>query len=306
LGSIIHSRRNALATGIIFCICGVGAVVEPREELSSDLSKIQTESRIVNWDIIDDVPGSDSEIWIRRDKSSKSLRLKRDKSSKSSKAATSSSASFNAPSPQPSTASSSSQPTACKDSNSVVFGDEPWTLRSSGNIFTSPLEGKTCKELEGMSSDHEKWCKAISSQTASEEKCALEACCFCGGGELVPLSCRNLGNWRLGPAEANWGCEDIEKDPNRKELCDVFKDTLFDGLTAAEACCTCGGGETHSAHATSADGRRLQDSSIKKVIRTTSLGESPGIPNLEYLGLGYDFIRGNPRGSSKGELDPGE
>ena len=35
------------------------------------------------------------------------------------------------------------------------------------------------------------------------------------------------------------------------------------------------------------------------------LGESPGLPNLEYLGLGYDLIRGNPRGSELNGLDPG-
>lgn len=35
------------------------------------------------------------------------------------------------------------------------------------------------------------------------------------------------------------------------------------------------------------------------------LGESPGVPSLEYLGLGYDILYGNPRGSDSGELDPG-
>ena len=34
-------------------------------------------------------------------------------------------------------------------------------------------------------------------------------------------------------------------------------------------------------------------------------GDSPGVPNLEYLGLGYDMIRGNPRGSESSEVDPG-
>ncbi len=35
------------------------------------------------------------------------------------------------------------------------------------------------------------------------------------------------------------------------------------------------------------------------------LGESPGIPNLEYLGLGYNIFEGNPRGSDISEADPG-
>ena len=37
----------------------------------------------------------------------------------------------------------------------------------------------------------------------------------------------------------------------------------------------------------------------------TDLGDSPGIPNLEFLGLGYDGLRGNPRGSFSSEIDPG-
>jgi hypothetical protein len=36
------------------------------------------------------------------------------------------------------------------------------------------------------------------------------------------------------------------------------------------------------------------------------LGESPGVPNLEYLGLGYNSVFGNPRGSSSSEVDPGK
>ncbi|KAL3778773.1 hypothetical protein HJC23_002679 [Cyclotella cryptica] len=35
------------------------------------------------------------------------------------------------------------------------------------------------------------------------------------------------------------------------------------------------------------------------------LGESPGVPGLEYLGLGYNFIFANPRGSPSSEIDPG-
>ena len=35
------------------------------------------------------------------------------------------------------------------------------------------------------------------------------------------------------------------------------------------------------------------------------LGESPGIPSLEYLGLGYNAITGNPRGTESSNIDPG-
>lgn len=44
---------------------------------------------------------------------------------------------------------------------------------------------------------------------------------------------------------------------------------------------------------------------IKDLTRREGLGESPGIPNLEYLGLGYNIFEGNPRGSDISEADPG-
>ena len=44
---------------------------------------------------------------------------------------------------------------------------------------------------------------------------------------------------------------------------------------------------------------------IKDSTRREGLGESPGIPNLEYLGLGYNIFEGNPRGSDISEADPG-
>ena len=43
----------------------------------------------------------------------------------------------------------------------------------------------------------------------------------------------------------------------------------------------------------------------KDLTNRVGLGESPGIPNLEYLGLGYNIFEGNPRGSDITEIDPG-
>lgn len=37
-----------------------------------------------------------------------------------------------------------------------------------------------------------------------------------------------------------------------------------------------------------------------------SPGESPGIRNIEFLGIGYDGLRGNPHGGISSELDPGK
>lgn len=50
--------------------------------------------------------------------------------------------------------------------------------------------------------------------------------------------------------------------------------------------------------------RRL-DIDFRDWTTRVGLGESGGIPNLEYLGLGYDIVFGNPRGSETSELDPG-
>lgn len=43
----------------------------------------------------------------------------------------------------------------------------------------------------------------------------------------------------------------------------------------------------------------------KDWVSREGLGDSPGIPGVEYLGLGYNIFKGNPRGTDKAELDPG-
>jgi hypothetical protein len=40
-------------------------------------------------------------------------------------------------------------------------------------------------------------------------------------------------------------------------------------------------------------------------VTSTGLGDSPGVPGVEYLGLGYNIFEGNPRGTGNSELDPG-
>jgi hypothetical protein len=40
-------------------------------------------------------------------------------------------------------------------------------------------------------------------------------------------------------------------------------------------------------------------------VTRSGLGENEGIPGIEYIGLGYNMLEGNPRGTSKSELDPG-
>jgi hypothetical protein len=40
-------------------------------------------------------------------------------------------------------------------------------------------------------------------------------------------------------------------------------------------------------------------------VTRSGLGENEGVPGIEYIGLDYNMLEGNPRGTSKSELDPG-
>jgi hypothetical protein len=42
-----------------------------------------------------------------------------------------------------------------------------------------------------------------------------------------------------------------------------------------------------------------------ELILRQGLGESPGVPSYEYLGIGYNAITGNPRGTESSNIDPG-
>jgi hypothetical protein len=193
---------------------------------------------------------------------------------------------------------------------------------------------------EGLVED---WCNFHQVNTYMG-KSAVQACCFCGGGSHVAVPCDDVPNWSLHASGSDKiiNCDfinDISSDT--ASFCARIETIQgSDGFTAMKACCACtdaegntggfrpkfdsdsyinGNGATPSLTPVTPV-RRLQgqppfeedpsESTPRKDVRdwTTrpGLGESPGIPNLEYLGLGYDGLRGNPRGSISSEIDPGK
>ena len=115
-------------------------------------------------------------------------------------------------------------------------------------------------------------------------------------------------------SKANWFCDAIKDHPGAG------------GYTVKDACCVCNGGfrplfgvDDSSSENIPSSRRKLvhegEDEETPTSVNVNynhyeymnriGLGESEGIPNLEYLGLGYDGLRGNPRGSSSSVLDPG-
>jgi hypothetical protein len=195
----------------------------------------------------------------------------------------------------------------------------------------SPLVGMTCADLEAYSTPeiNEEWCSLLSiDDTDTDGKCAIEACCFCGGGTHVDVQCENIPGWEMGNG---FGCDFIEKSADPAGFCEIFKEFAFGGMLPSDSCCVCGGGAkpvfNHSPWLSSYCANEeeppeeseespelihpsCESTSCRIVNRdwTTrvGLGESGGVPNLEYLGIGYDSLRGNPRGSFISEVDPGK
>jgi hypothetical protein len=121
----------------------------------------------------------------------------------------------------------------------------------------------------------------------------------------------------------------LPREEDQERFCEKFGDESFaeDGLTLREACCACGGGEEDYAAQNHMGRRNLQvddgaaaagaaaaalladgdqdETTFVDFTYKIGAGASRGVSNLEYLGLGYDIFRGNPRGSETSELDPG-
>lgn len=229
-------------------------------------------------------------------------------------------------SPQPSSEpsalpSNSKEPSFIPSTAPTTCVDEPnWTLPSTPySTLPDYFIGMSCSQLEGISSPeiHEQFCDTISLLDTGVEKCAREACCFCGGGKQTEVPCSDFGEWTLNGILT---CEDIAKSDNSDALCEAVKDYDYKGITGEEACCVCSGGEKYSTNPNT-QARETQEKKEHEEHRNLlhrekpvqfrdwtfreGLGESPGIRNLEYLGVGYDALRGNPRGSRFSEIDPG-
>jgi len=148
--------------------------------------------------------------------------------------------------------SPSSQPVgACKDlpkysSMGVPMPNEIWSMPPDSVWINSPFVNLTCYELERLVPknrpfEREKLCNFLS-QGIYSGPCALEACCFCGGGNRTSTfqpRCENLewNNMKAVGAELN--CEFIDALPKRSQdiWCNDFGDSTFDidRLTVKEA-----------------------------------------------------------------------
>ena len=222
------------------------------------------------------------------------------------------------------------KPTGCSDTaNWRMPGDSFWR--------ESILVDRTCDELKELSTPdlYMTWCDFLS-RGIFTDKCAKDACCFCGGGSHAPKSCTDMSGWSLLGGN-NIDCSYIEKLDDPGYFCNIMENDSFSlsGLTPGTACCVCGGGmklteypnQSNDASSvlpkfTPTAGRRRTQGSpatppfaedppgpviVDRRDWTTrsGLGESPGVPNLEFLGIGYHGFLGNPRGSDSSELDPG-
>jgi len=203
--------------------------------------------------------------------------------------------------------------------------DEPdWKVAGYNDESMASFKDLTCTELErfvanGDENQVETWCNYHRIHTGIG-KSAAEACCFCGGGTLAPTPCEDFPDWSLVSSGSDdlIGCDFIANLPNPKWFCNTIKNHAgAGGYMAKDACCVCSGGfrplfgEDEDSTPTRRKLVHEGDETLNvnynhyEYMTRVGLGESEGIPNLEYLGLGYDGLRGNPRGSSSSVLDPG-
>ncbi|KAL7547477.1 hypothetical protein ACHAWF_010770 [Thalassiosira exigua] len=242
-------------------------------------------------------------------------------------------------SPRPSISHSpslSTAPSMCVDLPQDLddINQTVWTMPSQSFWENSPFAGKTCSQLEQIvpedqAEERRQLCEFLC-QGIYSGFCAIEACCFCGGGRYAFESlCKNM-EWNQiekASTEFTCACDFIDALPKKNQLyfCENYGAASLskDGTNVKEACCACGGGvkalpdfedntQSQSKRMLNRDNTDsfetplLPDGNL--VIDFTSRsgsGDSPGIRNLQFLGLGYDLIRGNPRGSLSSELDPG-
>jgi len=126
---------------------------------------------------------------------------------------------------------------------------EDWVQPNDSIWKDSSYAGMTCLQLEQVfkPAGQEKFCQFLSQQVFSGP-CALEACCFCGGGQkaeqVFEPRCEDM-EWneaRDGGVEFN--CEVIDNVEDIEQYCNTFGDETLasDGLKLKDACeydCSC-------------------------------------------------------------------
>lgn len=147
------------------------------------------------------------------------------------------------------------------DSPSMCIGDLPkyingepqdeedWVQPSDPFWETSPYAGMTCLQLEQVfkPAGQENFCNFLSQQIFSGP-CALEACCFCGGGrkaeQVFEPRCEDMEWNEAKDGGVEFNCEAIDDAEDIDGYCDTFGGATFasDGLTLKDACeynCPC-------------------------------------------------------------------
>ena len=176
----------------------------------------------------------------------------------------------------------SDPPSTCE--NALGENGEDWVV--SETLELTSLRGKTCSELENLAKPpfHAMLCQMLT-QDNIMGKCAVEACCFCGGGQHVDLPCEDIPEWAYNANGDEFGCDSISSSGDPEAFCDITKDYQSAyGLTSKTACCVCGGGLKPVGHYS-------KDSSDDKEItgvRRLRLLEAEDVPVPMYVMLGGD------------------
>jgi hypothetical protein len=99
-----------------------------------------------------------------------------------------------------------------------------------------PLKGMNCSALAALAPDDESgtedWCDYLNQDTLDvADKCAAEACCFCGGGKSQKIPCKNIEDWRI---DDKLGCDFIENSAEPEYFCEIYEDYQFKGIKTSE------------------------------------------------------------------------
>jgi len=213
-----------------------------------------------------------------------------------------------------------------------------WSLDESGVDDTI-----TCSFISRHTTDSSLFCGTVQNVVGSKGQTAFDACCVCGGGYRPYLSFTEIfpsGISSPSPTINDDPTPSATTSPtdyptigrsSSPSVSSPQNDVSCGGHRAA-TCSECPQGNgsawcngdckwdssTDSCVGVNS-GRRLYNRSSRGTLSEDTDWESdfalggsddnesfpPGISNLEYLGLGYDGLRGNPRGTSNSQIDPG-
>ena len=133
--------------------------------------------------------------------------------------------------------SKNSSPPTFQPVNAFCEDDADWKLIDD-NAWGQPhpLKGMNCSALAALAPDDESgtedWCDYLNQDTLDvADKCAAEACCFCGGGKSQKIPCKNIEDWRI---DDKLGCDFIENSAEPEYFCEIYEDYQFKGIKTSE------------------------------------------------------------------------